>query len=193
MTPTGKMTNIAPGKGGIDRMASTLASHHTPGGERGMLRKCLKMKVAWKDQRVNVEIVATNVGHRVPTGFVDRQLILVVTAADENNKQIHLLEGPRLPASTGKWKAVAGALYAKQLIGEARRTPTPFWLPVLNTVDTRLAPDQADFRTFVFAAPVHRVTVQLWYRRFWQEVADARGWTDNDLLVLEQTHFQAGR
>jgi hypothetical protein len=191
MAPTGKMTNIAPSKGGIERKPMTLASHHTPGGTCDMLRQSLKMKVQTmatpKGRRVEVEIVARNVGHRIPTGFVDRQLILVVTAVDDKGKRVELLEGPRLPASTGKWKATPGVLYAKQLIGEAKRTPTPFWLPVVKAEDTRLIPDQPDRREFLFAGAAHRATAQLWYRRFWQEVADSRGWADNDLLVLEKT------
>lgn len=61
----------------------------------------------------------------------------------------------------------------------------PFWLPVLKTLDTRLQPEQLDRRTFVFADDAKQATVQVWYRRFWQEVADARGWTDNDVLVAQ--------
>jgi hypothetical protein len=78
-----------------------------------------------------------------------------------------------------------GVLYAKQFVGDKERAPTPFWLPVLKSEDTRLLPEQSDRRAFVFVAAAERVSVQLWYRRFWQEVADARGWTDNDVLVAE--------
>jgi len=53
--------------------------------------------------------------------------------------------------------------------------------------DTRLRPGVPDRRAFVFAAGASRITVQLLYRRFWQEVADARGWADNDLLIYSST------
>jgi hypothetical protein len=187
MAPTGKMTNIAPGKGGIERKASTLASHHLPGGNADMLKKSLKLKVQTKGRQVDVELVADSVGHRVPTGFVDRHLVLLVSASDAKGKPVDLTDGPRLPASAGKWKGAAGVLYAQQLIGESDRTPIPFWLHVTKTRDTRLRPERPDRQTFTFAEPARRVTVQVWYRRFWQDVADARGWTDNDLLVLEKT------
>jgi hypothetical protein len=186
MAPTGKMTNIAPGKGGIERNPKTLSSHHTPGGTLEMLRQALKMQArTGAGRKLDVEVTAERVGHRVPTGFVDRQLVLVVEAVDANGKRADFVEGLRLPKSAGKWSGMGGALYAKQLIGEKERTPTPFWLPVLKAEDTRLMPEQTDLRAFVFAAAAERVTVQLWYRRFWQEVADARAWTDNDMLVHE--------
>ena len=191
MKPTGKMTNIAPGKGGIERNPKTLASHHTPGGERDMLRQCLTMKMRTTiipaGRQVEIELVAERVGHRVPTGFVDRHLTLVVEAANAKGEPIKLTEGPRLPAAAGKWRESAGMLYAKQLFGEKGRTPVPFWLPIAKSADTRLKPGEPDRRTFVFPATATQITARLWYRRFWQEVADSRGWKDNDLLVIEET------
>ena len=81
MTPTGKLTNIAPGKGGIERDPKTLASHDFPGGQAEMLRRCLKLSVRVRrveqGVRAEVEVTAENVGHRVPTGFIDRNLLLI--------------------------------------------------------------------------------------------------------------------
>ncbi|MSQ97228.1 MAG: hypothetical protein EXR98_22115 [Gemmataceae bacterium] len=191
MPPTGKMTNIAPGKGGIERQPATLASHHMPGANLDMHRQSLKLTVQIKrsprGRHVDVEVLAERVGHRVPTGFPDRQLILVVTATDAKGARVNLLDGARLPKSVGKWSGFAGTLYAKQMTGEAGRTPIPFWLHVEKVVDSRLHPERPARSVFVFADAAQRVTVQLWYRRFWQEVADSRGWTDNDLLVHEKT------
>jgi hypothetical protein len=190
MTPTGKMTNIAPGKGGIERDPKTLASHHTPGGLLHMLRQSLKLNVRASagpgGRQVEVAITAQRVGHRVPTGFVDRQLILLVEAFDEKGHRVELLDGPRLPASAGKWKDWPGALYAKQLFGDNGRSPVPFWMHVTKTEDTRLFPEQPDRRTFLFSPAARHVTVQFWYRRFWHEVAHSRRWADNDMLVIEQ-------
>ena len=46
MTPTGKMTNIAPGQGGIERDPKTLASHVMfAGSQADMLKQSLKVKV----------------------------------------------------------------------------------------------------------------------------------------------------
>lgn len=186
MAPTGKLTNIAPDLGGIERDPKTLASHHTPGGTPGMLRQALKLDVQAAGRKVSVEVIAERVGHRVPTGFADRQVILLVEAFDGAGQRIELLDGPRLPKSAGNWANLPGVLYAKQLVGENQRTPAPFWLPIFKSLDTRLHPEQTDRRVFTFAEPPNRVKVQLWYRRFWQEVADARGWTDNDTLIAER-------
>ena len=185
MAPTGTMTNIAPGKGGIERDPRTLASHHTPGAQIDMLRKAVSLKMDVKNaalgRRVEIEITAANVGHRVPTGFPDRQLLLVVTA-----KQGALLEGSRLPKSAGNWAGLPGSLFAKQLHNEHGRSPIPFWLHVDKVEDTRLFPERPERRTFLFAPETSGVTAQLWYRRFWHEVAVMRGWKDNDLLIVEQ-------
>lgn len=189
MAPTGTMTNIAPGKGGIERDPHTLVSHGTPGGSLESLRRSLALKTSMNPSKagmkVDVEVIARDVGHRVPTGFPDRHLVLVVEAFDSIGERRSLIEGEHLPKSAGKWAGAAGMLYGKQLIGEANRSPIPFWLPVFKTIDTRLHPEKADRRSFVFPAATTRVTVQLWYRRFWQEVADQRGWRDNDVLIVE--------
>ncbi|MBI2807588.1 MAG: hypothetical protein HYX68_21615 [Planctomycetes bacterium] len=190
MAPTGKMNNIAPGKGGIVRDPRTLASHDMPGGRIDLLRESLRMDVgtstSTKGKQVAVEIVAQRVGHRVPTGFVDRHLLLVVQAWDEQGKAVALVDGPRLPKKAGRWSGIAGALYAKQLFGPAGEGPIPFWLHVAKIEDTRLHAERPDRRVFLFSPSARRVSVQLWYRRFWQEVADPRGWTDYEFLVAER-------
>ena len=191
MAPTGTRTNIAPGRGGIERDPATLASHHTPGGERDMLQRCLTLKASTKTstqgRQIEIDLTAHSVGHRVPTGFVDRQLILVVTAADDAGQPVKPIAGGTLPASTGKWSGLAGMLYAKQLFDDEGRTPVPFWTLISKITDTRLHPEQPDHQAFLLPTAAKRATVQLWYRRFWHEVAAARGWTDNDILIHERT------
>jgi hypothetical protein len=188
MAPTGTLTNIAPRKGGVERRPETLASHAMPGATAAMLRRAVSMQVATRieknDRVLEIEIVANHVGHRVPTGYVDRHLVLVVkAAAADANHVVDLTRGERLPQSAGAWSGLPGRIYAKRLIGEKDRTPTPFWLPVERVDDTRLFPGQPDRRTFAFPASTKRATVELWHRRFWAEVAESRGWRDNDTLI----------
>jgi hypothetical protein len=187
MAPTGLMTNIALGHGGVERDPRTLASHHVPGATHDMLRRALKLTVkseplddGW---RIETTIDPHEVGHRVPTGFIDRHLVLRVQAWDAKGDLVALSQGSKLPASARPWQGQAGFLYARRLVGADGRTPIPFWLPVAEIVDTRLFPGRIDCQTFVFPATAQRVEVQLWHRRFWQEVADERGWTDHETLV----------
>jgi hypothetical protein len=187
MTPTGKMTNIAPGKGGIERKPHTLASHSLPGSQAEMLRRCLKMKVSKAGAQVVVEVLADNVGHRVPTGFIDRNLVLVAEATSQDGTPLKLIKGPRLPASAGKKLAGSpGLLFAKQLHDPDGRNPIPFWLPHGKTVDTRLRPGRAERAEFTFASAATTVRVRLIYRRFWQDVAEVRGWSDNEVVVVDE-------
>jgi hypothetical protein len=189
MSPTGKLTNIAPGRGGIERAPTTLGSHLMfEGSQAEMLRRCLTLsaQVHRSDQgvRVEVDVRADGVGHRVPTGFVDRHLVLVVEGLGEG-KAIPLREGPALPASAGKeFAGLAGRLFAKQLQDFAGRSPAPFWRARTDTKDTRLFPGRSERSTFVFGADTTQVRARLLYRRFWPEVVEQKGWPDQAIVII---------
>jgi hypothetical protein len=173
MAPTGKLTNIAPGKGGIERDPSTLASHVTTGGTLEMLRRCLSVNASVRGSRVDVAVLADNVGHRVPTGFIDRNLIAVVEALDRAGRAVPLARGPVLPAAALDFAGKAGKIYAKQLTALNDPIPLPFWQPHEELLDTRLVPGRADRFQLQFASAVHTAKVRLVYRRLWSQATIA--------------------
>jgi hypothetical protein len=193
MTPTGTLTNLAPGRGGIRRDPRTLGNHRFfKGSQADMLRRCLRLSVRLERTqggvRAAVRLSAEGVGHRVPTGFIDRQLLLVVDGLSANGVAVPLRAGPTLPAMVGRELAGSpGRLYARRLQDSEGRTPVPFWRGVPDMTDTRLRPGRVDEAVFVFGAALRRVRVRVLHRRFWQEVAQAKGWPDRDLLVLERS------
>jgi hypothetical protein len=77
-------------------------------------------------------------------------------------------------------------LFAKHLHDFDGRTPIPFWLPHATMTDTRLRPGRAEQTQFTFASPPARLRVRLLYRRLWQHVAEARGLSDNEIVVVEE-------
>lgn len=193
MAPSGLMRNIAPGKGGINRDPKTLASHGFPGGQADMLRRCLDVAVTFPEEEkgitAKVEVSARNVGHRVPTGFIDRNLLLVVEGFSGDEKPLELVRGSRLPAAAGKrFAGLPGRLYAKMLQGPGGNSPIPFWLPHEDMTDTRLYPDRPDRPAFTYSGKLAKVRIRLLYRRFWPEVAEPRGWADNEIVVLDRAH-----
>lgn len=196
MKPTGKLTNLAPGKGGVRRNPQTLASHSFPGATAEMLQTCLRVQVRLQAQpqavQVQVEVAAQDVGHFVPTGFIDRHLVLVVQAADAMGQPVPLQQGPRLSALAGRaLDGQAGYLYAKQLHGTEGQVPSPFWLPHARLIDTRLQPGHPDQHRFVFPAQTRQVRVRLLYRRFWPEVASSKHWPDNERVLLDRSWRRA--
>ncbi len=194
MTPTGRLTTLAPGNGGIRRDSSTLANHRFFNGSLAdMLRRCLSVKIrlAEDGKSVHTEIAsrADQVGHRVPTGFVDHHVLLVVEAFRKDGQPVLPdASNPVLPDLAGKtYAGRAGRLYAKQLSDFDGHKPVPFWRAQPDGVDTRLAPGHADRCSFTFAAEIDRVRVRVLYRRFWEEVAVSKGWPDYEISVIDQT------
>ncbi len=192
MTPTGRLANVAPGKGGIDRDPHTLGSHRVPGGQADMLRGCLSVSARLArgpgGLTARVRLTAQDVGHRVPTGFIDRNLVLVVEGLDRAGKALPLVSGPVLPGLAGKgYAGRAGRLFAKQLADEDRRHPLPFWRAHVRPVDTRLVPGRADESEYLFPIEADRVRVRLLYRRFWPEVAEVKGWPGNESSLIDRT------
>jgi hypothetical protein len=192
MKPTGRMTNFAPGHGGKERSASTLANHRFfDGSLEEMLRRCLHCRttlVRHKDGlQVRVQLTAEGVGHRVPTGFIDRHLMLVIEGFDAAGGRLTALGGPQLPEAAGDLAGQAGKLYARRLTDFTGRSPAPFWRPVREPDDSRLTVGQPDNVLVELPPEVRRVRVRVVYRRFWQETIRSKGWPDSDLVVHDES------
>lgn len=194
MKPTGAMTNFAPGAGGHERDAQTLGSHRfVDGSLHDMLKRSVRTtaKLERLDDavRVTVGLSARNVGHRVPTGFIDRHLVLVVEGLTEQGQTRQPQEGPQLPDFVGEeFAGKGGILYAKLLKGEDGRRPVPFWNADVTPQDNRLLPEEENSTMFVFPLDVHRVRVRVIYRRFWPETVQLKKWPDGDFIVVEQVY-----
>jgi hypothetical protein len=204
MAPTGSMTNFAPGAGGLERDPATLASHSfLPGGREAMLRGCLSVEVECRREdetaAVVVKITPHDVGHRIPTGFIDRHVILLVEAVDKTRDEeasygaAHQgADAPRsplnpvLPVAVGPELAgKPGRLFAKLLADEQGR-PVPFWRSGAEVLDTRLVPERTVISRFQFA-PAEQIRVRLLYHRFWEEVRQAKGWPEETIVIYDHT------
>ena len=194
MKPTGTMTNFAPGVGGHERDPRTLGNHRfVDGSLQEMLQRSLRITAKLEPQdgavRATVGVLAQEVGHRVPTCFIDRHLVLVVEGATANGETRLPREGPRLPEFAGSGlSGKGGILYAKLLQDEHGDSPAPFWSADPTPRDNRLFPEQREETSFVFPGDVQRVRVRLIYRRFWPETANLKKWPDSDLLIVDQTY-----
>jgi hypothetical protein len=197
MAPDGEMHNIAPGAGGLERAADSLASHDLlPGGKVAMLRRALHLTAEVlpqqepEDARVlEITLRADQVGHRVPTGFIDRHLILHVEARDAHGQTLDMVEGPRLPPPVGPALAARpGVLMAKLLTDTQGESPAPFWRAGVTVTDSRLVPGQPSVSRYLLPAAATTVDVRLVFRRFWQSVARSKDWPEDDILVIERSY-----
>lgn len=193
MAPSG-MTNIAPGNGGIERDPATLASHRFfQGSQLDMLRQALHVDVAVTRDgdatRAAISVRAEGIGHRLPTGFIDRNLVLIVRGFDVVARELNPIAGPRLPKIAGPGVAgKLGRLYAKVLSNPHGDTPLPFWRAEAVPADSRLVPNHPDRLVGRFPLAVTRLRVQVFYRRFWPDVARDKQWPDNELEVLDASY-----
>lgn len=193
MKPTGAMSNVARGAGGAERDPTTLANHRFFDGPAAeMVRKSLRVDLRptrHKDAvRVVLDIRAEDAGHRVPTGFVDRNVVVIVTAVNADGENVAAKKGPTLPPIAGKRvSGQAGRLYAKVLKDFQGRSPAPFWRAAPEFTDTRLVPGEADVTEWLFPLSVQAINVRIIHRRFWPEVAEQKGWTDNESLIVNWT------
>jgi len=199
MRPSGTMTNIAPGAGGLERDPRSLASHEMlPGGRLAMLRQCLQLEARWEAPSTtapgtpapdslscNVQVRTHGVGHRVPTGFIDRHLLLVVEGYDDEDRPVAARSGPLLPEAAGDLRGLPGRVFARRWVDPSTDMPLPFWRPGGSLSDNRLEPESTRAETFTFPPSVARIRVRLLFRGFWADTARDKGWPDDTLTIHE--------
>jgi hypothetical protein len=194
MKPTGEMTNFAPGAGGRERDPHTLGNHRFfDGSQEAMLKRSVRATATLRAEgdavRAAVTVTASGVGHRVPTGFIDRHLVLVVEGQTARGEVRAPSEGPRLPDFAGEpFAGRGGKVYAKLLHSDDGHSPAPFWHADPAPVDSRLSPEKPDETAFVFPADVVRLRVRVVYRRFWPETAARKKWPDaGEIDILDES------
>jgi len=192
MAPTGNMTNMAPGGDGIERDPATLSSHtFLPGGLQQMLRESIEVDVTLEQRgdslQCTVTLLARDAGHRVPTGFIDRHLLLVVEPLDTRGRRLKVTRGPTLPDVAGeRLTGLSGRVFARRLVDESGNGPVPFWRAAKVAHDTRLFPGETETTLMELPAITHRVRVRVLYRRFWQTVTLAKRWPDDTTVVFDR-------
>jgi len=206
MRPTGRMTNFAPGKGGVERDPMTLASHSFHGiNDSAFLSSAVEMEVTAgacaKGIDVDVRITNVGAGHFVPTGLPMRHMLLLVRAIDAAGRDLDLMAGDRLPDWAGigddpnDYAGRPGRWFGRLIYSRAlQKAPVPFWAgDAEQRQDTRIAPLAADHSRYRFTFPATpgpvRVTATLLFRRTYKEWSDAKKWDIEDKIMArrEQT------
>ena len=198
------LSNVAPGKGGIERDPLAIHAHTFPGASsQDLLQNAVTLEASAEREagRISVHVVVRNdqTGHHVPTDSPLRQLLLLVEARNANGELLDLLEGPTIPSwggvgdpATGHYAGLPGQAYAKVLMELwTEVTPTgAYWNPTRIVSDNRLAAFESDTSSYAFEAPgvgPIRITVRLLFRRAYIELMEQKGWEVPDIL-MEEAH-----
>jgi hypothetical protein len=147
--------------------------------------------------KVNIKVVNTGAGHKLPTDSPLRHLILVVEAKDINGMLLSQVDGPRIPdwGGTGNqpeaYAGKPGVIYANILKDKDTNgiPAVDYWnptAPAWKGSDNRLVPNEDALSQYFFVAPSHgevTITANLIYRSAFINIARKKGWSVRDILV----------
>ncbi len=193
-------------QGGKVRDPKLISSHLMPGAvDLPLLKNTVDMRVytEWRRGEILVRVTLTNTGagHHVPTDFPGRQMLLVVAAQDSAHSPLALRSGTTVPAWGGAQAGLAGKVYAKILkdVLSGEKPVVTYWKQTLIDSDTRLAAEAVDVTEYRFATPTSdppaEVSVQLLFRRVFDQVRSTRNWDIGDTVMEESRElvFPASR
>ena len=200
------LTNVAPGKGGVERDPLTIHAHTFPGASNlELLENSVTMTVTLQmqatDLTIQVDIFNDRTGHDVPTDSPLRQLLLLVEARSSLGQPLSLLEGSTIPAwggigdpNQGYFAGLPGTAYAK-VLEETWTGISPsgaYWNPTRVLSDNRIPALGHATSSYTFALPLEGdaiiVEVRLLYRRAFIELMDQKSWDVGDILMEHETH-----
>jgi len=198
MPPTGDTYFALPQVGGLEHPPERIPSHLQRGAsDLKLLQNTVSMTLQTRQARgqvwVTVSITNTDAGHHVPTDFPGRHMILTVDAEDEQGRALRLQDGSTVPDWGGAQAGLPGTAFAKVLrdVRTGEQPVVSYWKQALIASDNRIPAMEGDTSTYVFRtgeadAPV-TVTAELRFRRAYQAVMDARGWSTPDVVMERRT------
>jgi len=200
MKPTGVDYFVFPEKGGLIRDPQLIASHLQPGAaDVELLQNTVSMTLSARqvadNLRASVIITNTDAGHHVPTDFPARNMILLVRATDDQERELAQVAGPTVPDWGGvgpdpdDYAGWPGKGYAKVLqdVVSGEAPVASYWKQALIQSDNRLAAFEADTTAYDFLVPEGggdiEVEVRLIFRRAFKPLAEAKGWDMEDIVM----------
>ena len=184
------VTNMAPGHGGVTRASGSLSDHSLrgPASRRYADSLAVSLATSRRDGFLHVSVLfdASLVGHCVPTGFIDKHLLLIVDAFDMNGRHVSQAAGPRIPDFVSKSAAGrAGEFFGRVLTDSQGDRPAAFWAAVVEHTDTRIRPDTPRTVTLSFDASAKRLRIQVLHRRFWEKTQTVKQWADDTQTLID--------
>lgn len=198
------LTNVASGKGGVERDPLAIHAHTFPGASnQELLQNSVTMTVTTQMQdgslTIQVEILNDRTGHDVPTDSPLRQLILLIDTRDSQGQVLTLLDGPTIPdwggvgdPVQGYYAGLPGTAYAKILeeIWTGISPTGAYWNPTRVVSDNRIPAFATANSAYTFALPQASgsisVDVRLLYRRAFIQLMDQKSWDIDDILMENQ-------
>jgi hypothetical protein len=189
-------------KGGLPRDPATVFSHLMPGAsDEALLRSTAKLEVKASvyGERLLIEVQVTNEngGHHIPTDHPARNILLVVTATDERQKELEYLGTQRIPDWGGQGRDAndyagrPGKGYAKILeeLWTGISPTAAYWRQTALRADTRIPAKGIDVTHYEFRAPteggVITIRAKLIFRRAYKQLAAQKSWEVPDILMNE--------
>jgi hypothetical protein len=198
MPPNGDTFFALPEVGGLEHPPEKIPSHLQLGATNiELLQNTVSMDVTAQQilDRIVVTVTITNTGagHHVPTDFPGRQMILVLTATDEQNQPLLQKDGSALPDWSGPQAGKAGTAFAKLLqdVETGEFPVVSYWKQTFIISDNRIPAFDQNISTYSFAISTNtesaEVITQLFFRRAFQSLATQKDWNVPDILMEEKT------
>ena len=191
-----------PSVGAHERDPETIFSHLMPGAmDIEFLQDAVTLNATAETNsqeiKVIVEINNDNTGHKIPTDYPGRQLVLLIQAYDKTGLPLALHAGPILPEwvgvgeqDQGYYSGLPGTAYA-MILEEVWTGKTPtiaYWNPYKILSDNRIRPNETAVCEYIFENPAAgdvKISIQLIFRRNFIEVMDWKKWDSPDIVIQE--------
>ncbi len=149
---------------------------------------------------VTVGVTNVNAGHRLPTGEHTRNMILLVTAEDEEGNLLEFIDGSVVPEwggsgdQEGDYSGMPGKGYARVTADENGTLNVPVWRATRIASDNRIKAKENDESLYRFQLPSDAeedipvyVTATLIYRKDFRDEGDASSGAGEDIVMQEKT------
>jgi hypothetical protein len=149
---------------------------------------------------VTVGVTNVNAGHRLPTGEHTRNMILLVTAENEDGSQLEFIDGSVVPEwggsgeKEGDYSGMSGKGYARVTADDNGTLNVPVWRATRIASDNRIKAKETDESLYRFQLPSGAnedvpfyVTATLIYRKDFRDGGDTSSSADEDIVMQEKT------